>query len=213
MAEPTEPTDAAAQAKPEKSAYEKLPPRFRRFVDHVVDGMPGADIARKLGMGGKEPKIWACRVKARQDVKDAIAEREAEAMQEAGISLTRSWIEIRRIAYFDPAKLVNENGEHLPLHELDEDTRAAIAGVEVEELYEGTGRDRVRIGDLKKYRVASKLDANKLILQRRGELVEKHEFAGPGGKELNAAPPVIQIVRYSDPKAEGDAGTDSPRAD
>lgn len=209
-----EPTAPGEQKKPEKSAYEKLKPRFRRFVDLHIDGKTGVEIGRLLGFGGNEPRIWASKIKGREDVQAAIAEREAEAMQEAGISLTRSWIEVRRIAYFDPAKLVGENGDNLQLHQLDEDTRAAISGVEVEELYDGEGRNRVRIGDVKKYRLASKLDANKLILQRRGELVDKHEFAGPGGKELNTAPPLIQIVRYpAESKAEGNAGTDSAPAE
>lgn len=180
------PAAEAADDKPEKSAYEKLHPRFRRFVDHIVDGKTGADVARLLGFGGKEPRIWASRIKARPDVKAAIAERESEAMQEAGISLTRSWIEIRRIAYFDPAKLTGPLGECLALHDIDEDTRAAIAGVEVEELYEGEGRGRMRIGDVRKYRLASKLEANKLILQRFGELVDKHEHTGKDGQPLQA---------------------------
>lgn len=185
---------------PEKSAYEKLKPRFRRFVDDIVMGETGVQAAKNLGFGGEGPRFYASKLRKRPDIRAAIEERETEAMETAGITRTRTWIEVGRIAYFDPAKLVGPNGEHLPLHELDEDTRAAIAGVEVEELFEGTGRDRVRIGDIRKYRLSSKLDANKLILQRMGELVDKHEVAGPNGAPLQAAAPVLNLTLTGDVK-------------
>lgn len=213
MSEQDKPAVTNSQPKPEKTAYQKLKGKYRKYVDFRLEGCTGAEAVRRAGFNFALPKQYAWELNQRPEIQAALAEREAEAMENAGISLTRTWMEIRRIAYFDPAKLVGEKGEHLPLHKIDEDTRAAISGVEVEELYDGTGRDKSRIGDVKRYRVASKLEANKLILQKKGEIVERHEDLTP------PAPPVIQIVRYSDSesasdsKPDGDTGTDSPKAD
>ena len=41
--------------------------------------------------------------------------------------------EIGRLAFVDPRRLLREDGTMLPLHELDDDTAAAIASVEVDE--------------------------------------------------------------------------------
>jgi len=197
MSQP-EDTQAPTPEKPEKSAYERLTPRYRRFVDFLLQGKSGADAARLSGCKGKRPAIWACKAKKIPGVIAAIAEREAEAMDEAGISLTRSWREIACIAYFDKRKLYDGNGSLVPVNQLDDETAAAVASIEIED---------TRAGPVRKYKTWSKLEANKLILQKKGEIVDKHEDLTP------RATPVIQIVRYSDSQAAGDAGTDPPRAD
>jgi phage terminase small subunit len=50
------------------------------------------------------------------------------------ITAERVLQEIARLAFFDPSKLYDEHGRPKPVHELDEDTRRAIAGVEIDEV-------------------------------------------------------------------------------
>ncbi len=86
---------------------------------------------------------------------EAVAER-AEAINRMALSAERTRLEIARLSYFDPRKLFRANGEPVPVHELDDDSAACIAGLEVLEQYEGSGKDRVFVGYLKKYKIADK---------------------------------------------------------
>ena len=54
---------------------------------------------------------------------------------EAAAVVTRERLlrEIGRLAFCDPRKLTNEDGTFKPLHELDDDTAAAISSIEVDE--------------------------------------------------------------------------------
>jgi phage terminase small subunit len=164
------------------SAYSKLPPRRRKFVDaYLRKGVGAYAYTEVYGSQVKRPNAGACKLLADPLVAAAIIEREERAMENAGITRTRTWIEMRRVAYFDHRKLVGPDGNPIPLHELDEDTAAAIAGIDVEELFEGRGESRMHVGRLRKYRAWNKNEALKLILQSYGALIDRHEHAGPNG--------------------------------
>ena len=53
-------------------------------------------------------------------------------------------------------KLFNADGSLKQVHELDDDTAAGLAGVEVVELFEGSGDDKHAFGLLKKFKLADK---------------------------------------------------------
>ena len=72
------------------------------------------------------------------------------------VSVERVIREMARIAFFDPRKLLNDDGTPKGLHELDDSTAAAIAGLDVLEEFEGSGQDRVQVGVVKKYKIADK---------------------------------------------------------
>ena len=95
-------------------------------------------------------------------------------------SVDRIARETARIAFFDPRELFTEEGDPIPVHELPDDTARAIAGVDVEELFEGKGADRVLIGHVKKYKIAPKMDALRLLATWRKMLVTQVEHGKPG---------------------------------
>lgn len=71
--------------------------------------------------------------------------------------------QLARIALFDPGRLFDEEGTPLPITDLDPDTRVALAGLDVNELYSGSGDSRVQVGVMKKYRITDKLKAIELL--------------------------------------------------
>ena len=75
------------------------------------------------------------------------------------LSAERTKLEIARLAYFDPRKMFHEDGRPKNVTELDDDTAAAVAGLEVLEEYEGHGQDRELVGHVKKYRIGDKNSA------------------------------------------------------
>lgn len=64
--------------------------------------------------------------------------------------------ELAKLAFFDPRKFFNPDGSPKHITDLDEDTAAALAGLEVQELFEGSGEQKYCYGLVKKIRLADK---------------------------------------------------------
>lgn len=57
--------------------------------------------------------------------------------------------------------------------------------MDVVEIYEGTGRDRRFVGNIKKFKLADKKGALDSMAKYLGMFIDKHELSGPGGGALN----------------------------
>jgi hypothetical protein len=128
------PMNAIVEQPKAKTAYERLPRRYRRFVDEWVSGKSGVDSARRAGYKGKFPQAMAWKVSHRPEVQEAIAEREAAAVRDAGVRHVRIVSELHWIATCDPRKLVDGEGVAIPLHELPQEVAACISAVDVENI-------------------------------------------------------------------------------
>ena len=104
-------------------------------------------------------------------IKKAMQKRE----QRTEITQDRVLKEYARIAFFDPRKLFRADGSPKPIEELDADTAAALAALEVREEFAGTGQDRVFIGYIKKYKLANKLGALDSLARHLGLFDTKEE--------------------------------------
>lgn len=67
-------------------------------------------------------------------VSSAIEKRRAEAVSKAALTVERTLKEVARLAYADPRKFYKTDGSLVPIHQLDDDTAACIASVEVDEI-------------------------------------------------------------------------------
>lgn len=76
--------------------------------------------------------------------------------------------ELARIGLFDPGQLFAEDGSLLPVKKMAPEVRAAIASVEVEELFDGAGKDRKRIGYIRKVKLWDKNSAADKLLRHLG---------------------------------------------
>ena len=104
--------------------------------------------------------------------------RIAEAKME--VSVQRIAQEVARIAFFDMRNLVDDEGNAIALQDLDEDTARALNGMDIEELYEGKGKDREQIGRVKKYKHVQKIEALRLLAQWKKMLIDRSEVGKPG---------------------------------
>lgn len=76
--------------------------------------------------------------------------------------------ELARIGLFDPGELFAEDGSLLPVKNMPPEVRAAIASIEIEELFDGQGKDRKRIGYTKKIKLWDKNSAADKLLRHLG---------------------------------------------
>lgn len=119
-------------------------------------------------MTPKQINEEASKLMANPKVAQRVAELRAQAAEKAVLTEARVLEEVARLGLFDPRKLFNADGSPKDIHALDDATAAAIAGLEVMEVYDGTGKDRKFVGYLKKYKIADKNSALEKLMKHMG---------------------------------------------
>lgn len=159
----------ARAAVPAKKQRERLTGRQAAFVAEYLKDKNATQAAIRAGYSPATARQTAAENMTKPVIADAIKaatdEMLAKVQEETGITLSRTLREIARIGYFDPRKLFRPDGSPLPINELDDETAAALAGIEVLEEFEGSGKDRVFVGYTKKYRVADKKGALDMLMK------------------------------------------------
>ena len=138
---------------------------------------PGCKSDNAAGVEGhrllKNPKIA-----------DYIKKRMQDRQNRTEITQDRVLREYAKLGFFDPRNLFLPDGSPVPIQALDDDTAAAIAGLDVLEVYEGTGADRKFVGYVKKYKIASKIGALDSMAKHLGLFIDRQEITGPDGGPL-----------------------------
>ena len=90
--------------------------------------------------------------------------------------------ELSRLAFLDPRKLFNRDGSLKPIHELDDDTKSSVAGVDHDTLYQYFGKgQRKEIGRTTKIKLAQRTHALELLGKYR-KLFDTSERDDPGAR-------------------------------
>lgn len=171
-----------------------LTPKQTLFVQEYLVDLNATQAAIRAGYSAKTANEQASRLLANVSVRDAIA-----AAQKARAERTRidaDWL-LTRLADDADADLADlydeETGQLKPIHQWPRVWRKGlVAGVEVEELFEGRGADRVQIGHVRKVKLADRTKVK--------ELIGRHVTVGAfkdGGVQVNVTlppPPEYKIV-------------------
>jgi phage terminase small subunit len=173
-----------------------LTAKQQRFVDEYLIDLNATQAATRAGYSAKTANEQGARLLANVSVRSALTEAMKAREQRTHITQDRVLQELARIAFFDPRKLLGPDGAPKPINELDDDTAAALAGLDVTEEFEGSGADRVFVGYTKKFKIADKNTALTNAMRHLGMLKDKTEITGAGGTPFAA--PVINLVRSAD---------------
>lgn len=152
------------------AADKKLTPKQRRFVDEYLIDLNATQAAIRAGYSPKTANEQGARLLANVSIAKAIQEARDKQQERTEITQDRVLLEYARIAFFDPRKLFRSDGSPKPVEELDTDTAAALAGLEVREEFEGAGENRTFVGYTKKYKLANKLGALDSLAKHLGML-------------------------------------------
>lgn len=154
----------------------------RLFVTEYLKDGNASKAAIRAGYSPETAGSQGCRLLKNAKIKQIIEQVQQEALEtvqkETGINLERTLREIARLAFFDPRKLFHPNGEPLSIEDLDEDTAASIAGLEVLEEFEGQGKDRKFIGYTKKFKLADKRASLDMLMKHLGGYKEDNKQSG-----------------------------------
>lgn len=170
--------------------------RRKVFVEeYLANGGIAKFAAIKAGYSAKCAEQQGSRLMKDPAVRRLLDERRTVLANSMEITTERVLREMARIAFFDPRRLFNADGTPKPLNELDDDTAAALAGLDVMEAWEGSGKDRMFVGWNKKYRIANKVDALDKLMKNLG-LFDK-DNAQKGKAEAEALRTFLQSI-YGD---------------
>lgn len=167
------PPERKAGVKPDAPKQPRpLSPKQGRFVTEYLKDQNGTQAAIRAGYSARTANEQAARLLAQVSVRTQVDERLAairqQVEQQTTITLARVVQELARIALFDPRKFFHENGSPKPITELDDETAAVLAGMDVLEEYRGSGEEREFVGYVKKYKLADKKGALDMLMKHLG---------------------------------------------
>lgn len=162
--------------------------RIDLFVQEFLVDLNGTAAARRAGYKGNERTlaVTGARLLRSANVAKRIEAAKVERMNRTKITADVVLGEILRLSRADLADAFDKNGNLKPIHEIPEDVRRAISAVEVDELFDGKGKDRKHVGFTRKVKFWDKTKALELLCKHLGLLVEKHEVTGKDGAPLVA---------------------------
>lgn len=134
------------------------------FVSAYLKDLNATSAAITAGYSAKTAYSQGQRLLKHVEVKTAIQQKLAKMFGKFEVSEQRTIEEIARIAFADIRKIFDETGQLKPIHELDDDTAAVIAGVEHEKLFEHFGKGQAKhIGTTTKVKMNSKNNALEML--------------------------------------------------
>lgn len=171
----------------------KLRGKPLQFVKEYVKDRNATQAAIRAGYSEKGVRVTAAKLLTKANIVTAIAEQTAAIEKAATITSERVMQEYARIAFFDPRKLFDEDGSPKLVTELDDDTAAAIAGIEVVTI----GNAEMGIGQVRKYRIADKKGALDSVAKILGMIVDRRELTGKNGGPIEHT-----LLQVSDEQAQ-----------
>lgn len=181
-----------------------LNPRQRAFVAEYRKDKNATQAAVRAGYSEATARQIGSRLLTDVVIRAEVDRQEAEALAkvqaETGITLERTLRAIAAVAFHDPRKFFDEAGNLKPIHELDDETASALAGMDIQEEFAGSGDARVHIGRTKKVKIAERKGYLDMLMRHLGGYKKDNEQAG----EAAAAALAAGIsVRFIEPNTTG----------
>jgi phage terminase small subunit len=136
------------------------------------DAYEAAGFRRNSGNAGRLDRL--------PEVQARVAELLGRAAEKVELSKARVLDELAKIGFFDPRRLIDAAGNLIPLQDLDDQTAAAIAHIELRTV-KTEGRAEAAVEQVAKIKTWDKRGALVDISKILGFYVEKHEHTGKDG--------------------------------
>lgn len=146
----------------------KLSGKQASFVAEYLIDLNATQAAIRAGYSQKTAHSIGQRLLKNVEIQSAIQKAKDSRSVRTEITADRVLQEFARIAFFDPRQLLSDDGRPKDISELDDDTAAVIAGLDMQDVYEGFGDERQFIGYTKKYKFAPKIQALEMLAKHTG---------------------------------------------
>lgn len=182
-----------------ESAINVLTRMQRAFVLEFASGKPAGQAAVDAGYSARTADQKASTLLKDPAVANAVAvikrQETARLYDEYSISRAKVLRQVSIGAFPDVRKLFREDGSPKSIHELDYETSCMIAGIEVVEKYEGSGEDRVFVGNVIKYKLADRRGYVEMLMRHLGEYEIENKQVGAAA--ANAITALVSQMRGS----------------
>lgn len=154
-----------------------LTPKQQLFVSEYLVDLNATQAAIRAGYSAKTADQQGSRLLTNVKVQEAIQAARNDRASRLQVTADRVLEEYAKLAFFDPRRLYDNKGQPIDLRALDDDTAAAIIGVEIAEEFAGD-EEELRSIVIKKYRLADKVRALDSIARHLGMFQDKLQIGG-----------------------------------
>lgn len=148
-----------------------MTPKQARFVEEYLVDLNATKAYLRAGyqVSDEVARRNGARLLTNADIQSAIQAGREKLSEKVEITQERVLKEYARLAFMDPRKLFDNTGAPLPIQNLDDDTAAAIVGLDVVQV----GNSEVGVGDVLKYKLADKKGALDSVARHLGMFNDK----------------------------------------
>jgi phage terminase small subunit len=158
----------------------RLTPRQKTFCIEYLKDFNGTQSVIRAGItkNKNSASVMAVKLLGMVSVQAYLNARAKKLDDALDFSLERCWIEIARIAFADIRKFYEVDGSLLRVSDLDDNSAAALAGIEEEEAYEHFGKGQAKpSGVLKKIKLWDKPGALRDLVKLKHKVAERIEVS------------------------------------
>jgi phage terminase small subunit len=181
---------------------ETLTDRQRVFCDEYLVDLNGTAAAKRAGYSAKTARVMAQQNLENPAVINQLAVLMKERSERTQVTADRVITEVARLGFSDLRKLFDDKGALLPIYQWPEDAAAAVSAVEVDELFEGFGENRVQVGYTKKVKLWDKGKALEMLGRHLKLWVDRIEATGPNGGPIQTRNDGIDLASLTDDELE-----------
>lgn len=151
----------------------------QRFADeYLVDfNATAAYLRAGYKASGNSAKVNASKLLTNEKVQAYLAGKKQALLKRTDTDAEAALRRLTHLALGDRRRLFTESGGLKDPTDMTEDDMALIAGIEILEVFEGRGKDRVYIGQTKKVKLVNPLDSVRTLGQHFGMFAKKHEHS------------------------------------
>ncbi|KKN36256.1 hypothetical protein LCGC14_0775460 [marine sediment metagenome] len=181
-------------------------PEYEFCIQYLAMSKPNAGVAAELAGFAR---VTGAAILKKAMVKRCIRFMQHERSKHTNVRADQVVTELGRIALADPKECFDKHGVLLPIRDLPEDVRRAIASIETEEISAGRGKNRVVVGHVRKIKFWPKPKALEKLTQHvdvNSLFPQRVELTGKDGKELQSAVIYLPDNGRGDSKEEVEVG-------
>lgn len=170
-------------------------------AEYIVD-LNGSAAAIRAGYSAKTARAIAQELLVKPEVVAKVQALMDERANRTQVTADRVITEVARLGFADLRKLFDEHGGLLPVNQWPDDIAAAVASVEVDELFEGFGENRIQVGYTRKVKLWDKAKSLEMLGRHLKLWVDRHEHTGPNGGPIATRNDGVDLKKLTDAELE-----------
>jgi len=172
--------------------HDGLSDKQTEFVKQYLIDLNATQAAIRAGYSEKTARQIAQQNLSKLYIQDAIAKYREHIASETDVTPERIIAEYAKLAFIDPRKFYDDDGELIAVNRLPADVAAALSAFEVNEVYDRTG---CHVATNRKIKFSDKKAALDSLARTFGMFVDKTQLSGKDGAPLV---PVVNLVTADD---------------